>query len=142
MDNPRFRVGKGEFVVESVKVSESKVEEGVFYTLSPVTVYKHAQGIKYLSPYQIEFQHLVSLNAERKLMSLQKPKPTTPLKVVTLEAESVKVSYKNNSVMAWKGKFKLSGPLSLIKIVYEAGLGSKNSQGFGMIEKEGVSVRE
>ncbi len=142
MDKPHFRVGKGEFLVDSVKLSEPKVDEGVFYTLSPVTVYKHVQGIRYISPYEPDFQHSISLNAERKLMSLKRDKPTTPLRVITLEAENVSVSYKNNTISAWRGKFKLSGPLSLIKIVYEAGLGSKNSQGFGMIEKEGVTVRE
>ncbi len=142
MDNPYLRIGKAEFHVENVKMKLGPVEGKDFYTLSPVTVYKHVgDGVRYLSPYEPEFQHLVSLNAERKLLTLREKKPTTPLKVTPLEVYFTKVIYKGNVVTAWRGKFRIMGPSSLIKVVYEAGLGSKNSQGFGMIEAEGVKIR-
>lgn len=143
MEDPVFRIGKGEFYVDSMKVRGETVSEGQFYTLSPVTIYKHVEdGVRYISPYEAEFQHLASLNAERKLMAIIGRRPTTPLRVVPLQVNSVGVRYKKNYIIAWKGKFTITGPSSLIKVIYEAGLGSKNSQGFGMLEVEGKSVRD
>jgi len=44
------------------------------------------------------------------------------------------VIYKGFIIKGWMGKFRLRGNPELIKFSYEAGLGAKNSQGFGMWE--------
>jgi CRISPR-associated endoribonuclease Cas6 len=42
--------------------------------------------------------------------------------------------YKENIVRGWSGLFVLSDNPVLMKFIYDAGLGSKNPQGFGMVE--------
>ena len=56
------------------------------------------------------------------------------LSVKPLRVKEVVVVYKGFVVRGCTGTFILRGPKSLMKTVYEAGLGPKNSQGFGMFE--------
>jgi len=42
--------------------------------------------------------------------------------------------YKNFLIKGWMGTFRLQGLKKALKLAYDAGLGSKNSQGFGMFE--------
>ncbi|MDN5332516.1 MAG: CRISPR-associated endoribonuclease Cas6 [Tepidanaerobacteraceae bacterium] len=45
-----------------------------------------------------------------------------------------KVIYKDVIIKGWMGVYILKGDPVLLKIAYDAGLGSKNSQGFGCFE--------
>jgi len=49
---------------------------------------------------------------------------------VTLSRNSFIVS----SIKAWLGTYQIHGKPELISLAYDTGLGSKNSQGFGMFE--------
>jgi CRISPR-associated endoribonuclease Cas6 len=40
------------------------------------------------------------------------------------------------------GKFSVDGPKTALEVGYYAGLGVKNSQGFGMFEAEGRGLRD
>ncbi|MEM0506480.1 MAG: CRISPR-associated endoribonuclease Cas6, partial [Thermosphaera sp.] len=42
--------------------------------------------------------------------------------------------FEGTVIKSWSGVFAIEGNPELIEMGYEAGLGSKNSQGFGMIE--------
>ena len=42
--------------------------------------------------------------------------------------------YQGNYITAWYGKYLISGKRKYLDFLYQAGLGSKNSQGFGMFE--------
>jgi CRISPR-associated endoribonuclease Cas6 len=44
------------------------------------------------------------------------------------------LQYKDTVIKGWNGIYRLRGDRRLIKVAYEAGLGSKNSQGFGCFE--------
>lgn len=109
-------------------------------TLSPITVYSTlltADGRKktyYYSPYEEEFSQLINSNAKKKHFILTGRKLKSNLHINPIRAREVIVMYKETVIKAWAGTFVLEGPKSLIKAVYEAGLGSKNSQGFGMFE--------
>ncbi|PNV79087.1 MAG: CRISPR-associated endoribonuclease Cas6, partial [Dictyoglomus turgidum] len=52
----------------------------------------------------------------------------------SLEKNRKVVIFKNTPIEGWAGVFELSGDPALIAITYEAGLGNKNSEGFGMWE--------
>jgi len=109
-------------------------------TLSPITVYSTlltADGKKktyYYSPWESEFSKLLDQNAKKKYFILKKRKLKSSLSIKPLRVKEVVVIYKGFVIKGWIGTFILSGPKSLIKTVYEAGLGPKNSQGFGMFE--------
>jgi CRISPR-associated endoribonuclease Cas6 len=44
------------------------------------------------------------------------------------------VIYKDYVIKGWDGEFLLEGSEELMNIAYNAGIGSKNSQGFGCVE--------
>ncbi len=109
-------------------------------TLSPVTVYSTLytpdgrRKTYYYSPYEREFSKLASSNAKKKHYVLTGRSIKSDIEVEPLKVREVFVSYKGTIVRGWTGSFVLRGPKSLILTVYEAGLGAKNSQGFGMLE--------
>jgi CRISPR-associated endoribonuclease Cas6 len=43
--------------------------------------------------------------------------------------------YKGTWIEGWTGRFLLEGPPELLRLALEAGLGAKNSQGFGYVEE-------
>jgi CRISPR-associated endoribonuclease Cas6 len=44
------------------------------------------------------------------------------------------IYYKGFVVQAWTGQYELKLPPGYLELAYDAGLGGKNSQGFGMVE--------
>ncbi|ADL06871.1 CRISPR-associated protein Cas6 [Thermosediminibacter oceani DSM 16646] len=120
--------------------------------LSPVVAYKTlVEGGKkrtlYLTPLQEEFGELLKNNLLKKYAVLtgQEPgerkfeiKPAFPLS----EKHCKIIKYKDVIIKGWMGVYTLRGDPALLKIAYDAGLGSKNSQGFGCFEiLEGLKRR-
>jgi len=108
--------------------------------LSPVTVYstlytaENKKKTYYYSPYEREFSKLISENAKKKFFLIYKRAIKTGLTVKPLKVRENIVMYKNTVVKGWMGTFVLKGPKKLIQTVWDAGMGSKNPQGFGMFE--------
>ncbi|MDW8006824.1 MAG: CRISPR-associated endoribonuclease Cas6, partial [Thermomicrobium sp.] len=44
--------------------------------------------------------------------------------------------YKGTWIEGWVGRFVLEGPPDYLRLALEAGLGAKNSQGFGFVEED------
>jgi len=137
--------------------------------LSPITVYRtlEVEGkrrTQYYNPLNEEFGELVAANLERKARALgflpvrSAPAPvdgeqpaapehgTALLRVRPLgvhpRAKRLE-RYKGTWIEGWVGRFLLEGPSELLRLALEAGLGAKNSQGFGyVVEVEHKSGRE
>ncbi len=111
-------------------------------TLSPVVVYSTLQtkeGKKktyYYSPYEAEFADLVDNNLRKKYEAFfGKAVRARKLKMeVAGRAGEKIVKYRGTVIKGWMGRFVLKGDKRLLKLGYESGIGSKNSQGFGMVE--------
>lgn len=115
--------------------------------VSPVTIYStlySAGGVKktyYYSPFEEEFCSLTRENLVKKYAVFYGSRPCCddfeikPLKV-DKRCEKI-VKYKGTVVKGWMGQYRLSGSPELIALAYDAGLGAKNSQGFGMFEMVG-----
>lgn len=43
--------------------------------------------------------------------------------------------FKGTRITAWDGRFRLKGDPALLTFLYNTGLGTKSSQGFGMFEQ-------
>lgn len=115
----------------------------IYRTLSPVTVYStlmKADGRKktyYYSPLEPEFSELASENLVKKASIIAGKKITGKVEVKPLHEKSCReviCMFKGTVIRAWEGFFRVSGDFPLIEAMYEAGLGSKNSSGFGMVE--------
>ncbi|MGC8777994.1 MAG: CRISPR-associated endoribonuclease Cas6 [Candidatus Caldatribacteriaceae bacterium] len=112
--------------------------------LSPVTVYQTIEEngkriTHFFHPRDKEFNRLLVENA-RKKYSLVMGKSADHLSFglepfrFSEERNRVVALFKGTPIAAWTGIFRMEGDLKLIAVTYHAGLGSKNSAGFGMWE--------
>lgn len=145
----QVRLDRNRLYVEDIQhIPKPEFEERfVVRTLSPVTVYRtffvpagdgtEKKYTKYIHPQEEDFSTLVKENILKKfyIMTGKEAKnfefQMKPLKIY----REVPMKYMDTYIKAYEGEFEiiLNKPEVFAKI-YDAGLGSKNSQGFGMIE--------
>ena len=141
-----LQVGEARVDVDAIELKPAG-EVGtsvVVRTLSPVTVYETLRApdgrakTYYYSPVELEFGALCAMNARRKVQALTgRIEESASLRVSPVEwrkHRQVIVTYKGTVIKAWHGAFRLEGAPELIRMALDAGLGSKNAQGFGMVE--------
>lgn len=142
----KIKLGKSYLHLTGIEVGFVPEMKGevLVRTLSPITVYstlKSPEGRKktyYYSPFEEDFSKLIKENLCKKYLLIHK----RPLEGSKFSISPEKVSQRNHHILfykgtvikAWSGIYKIRGSEELIRIAYETGLGSKNSQGFGMIE--------
>jgi len=133
--------------LESVNVSpavniESLGDDIKIKMLSPVVAYKtdRERGKTiYYSPWDEAFTELIRENAVKKhfLITGERLENAT-FKIVPTRPRTNSyckiLNYKGTVIKGWLGIYKLQGDKRLIKTAYDAGLGSKNPQGFGCFE--------
>lgn len=130
----------------TVTVSEALLEDTHIFgervqvrTLSPVTVYVTEEDGRtvYFSPENPRFCEGIVSNARRKWASWRGSEDGFSLQVRTVEnARYIKraTRFKTTFITAWHGPLLLEGAPQVLDFLYHTGLGSKNSQGFGMFE--------
>ena len=141
-----LQLGEDRLAVEAVDL-EPTPDIGtsvVVRTLSPVTAYETLYAADgraktyYYAPTEHEFGQLCAANARRKLLALGGQVDESALLTVAPAGwqrhRQVIINYKGTVIKAWHGAFRLSGQPELLRAVIDAGLGSKNAQGFGMVE--------
>jgi len=146
-----IKLGKNKLMVSSIQVFMKKVfnKKINIKILSPVTIYstlyKKNEGEKtkktyYYTPFENEFNELIRKNILKKYIAFYEEEPKDkefsikPLKV-SERRNLVVTYYKNTVIKGWTGIYTLTGNPELINFSYNTGLGSKNSQGFGMWEE-------
>lgn len=89
----------------------------------------------YFSPFDREFEILIRKNAESKLRAAGFPLPAK-FRLVPEEDTVRKVitRFKDTIVEGYEGCFRLETSAEAMALLYYAGLGDRNSQGFGMFE--------
>ena len=134
--------------VQKIDYESEKIEsnEITVKTLSPITVYSTIDdGFKkktvYFSPRDSQFSALVGENLMHKYFAIHSNDESLCLnweiKIFPKEEKSLKkvvTRYKNFIIEAWNGVFVIQGDPILLQIGYDAGFGSKNSQGFGLVK--------
>jgi len=137
-----FKIGSSELSVAGLKFPEEpKISrEMKIKTLSPITVYSTLftqNGRKktyYYTPYEEEFSRLINENLKKKFYLLNKREIKSSMNVTPIKVRECIVMYKNTVVRGWYGVFSIKGSISLMRVAYETGLGTKNPEGFGMFE--------
>ena len=139
--NEYVRLGNNSVAVGEVRLEDTHIFENrvTVRTLSPITVYRtEANGhTVYFSPDDGHFCDAIVSNARRKWASRFGSDEGFSLRVTTCEgARYIKraTRFKTTFITAWHGRFVLEGTPQVIDFLYQTGLGSKNSQGFGMFE--------
>ncbi|WGS65212.1 CRISPR-associated endoribonuclease Cas6 [Marinitoga aeolica] len=131
--------------IKITKIDYSSIipsEELLVKTKSAITVYSTFEKDKkkktyYYSPYETEFNELIKRNLINKYKAFygKEPKSDNFYIKQTKNPKEVISKYKNIIIKGWMGQFKLKGDPELLQFAYDSGIGSKNSIGFGCIEK-------
>jgi CRISPR-associated endoribonuclease Cas6 len=147
-----LRLGQNECTVRGVEIlkqPEVDFSKPVkVRTLSPITVYStlsHPDGRKktyYYSPQEKEWSEMLRDNLVRKAKALEweddaaKTLAEATFKPLRVSNKDQKIlSYKGFVMKAWTGVYEISNlPATYFWLAYDVGIGSKNSQGMGMLE--------
>lgn len=117
-------------------------EEVTVRTLSPVVLYStllRPDGRKYtvyFQPGDPDYERLLNENLQKKYRAFygQEP-PAGNIKVVALGLQKMRIiNYKETVIKGYSGKLRLTGPVPLLQLAVDCGLGGKGSQGFGCVE--------
>lgn len=137
LNGTKLRIDGFEPVIPRLTSTDLQIE-----MLSPLTVYRTEQrnGKKYthyFSPWEDGFGQLVASNLIEKYRifhqdeHLGKPE----ISVVPMFNDNPKfqkiIRFKATIIKGWMGTFRFQAPMELIEYAYYAGIGAKNSEGFG-----------
>ncbi len=149
-------IKKGEVLINRQKCRFTAVEvelplegdgEILLKAISPITVYstlKAPSGGKktyFYTPWEKEFADQIKKNLIRKAVSLYGKAPTAAWEDFLFEPHRVStarnfaiINFKGTWIKGWTGIYRVRIPKPYFEIAYNAGVGAKNSQGFGMLE--------
>lgn len=136
-----IRLGRNTYKDVEVTIRQRLIEDdNIIITMkSPICVYatdddKHTI---YFNPEDDDFYFAVEDNFIRKYAAVVGEYPETGIvfrPVKCSDRDRYFTKYKGFYIEAWKGVYELSGELENLNFLYNVGIGSKNSQGFGMFE--------
>lgn len=141
-----LKIGENTLFLESIEVGFKPTfeKEAIIKMLSPITIYstlESAEGKKktyFYNPLEREFSKLARENIIKKYKALnctEPPSKNFEISPLTFDKRNeVIIKYKGFIIKGWMGKFILKGESKLLQLAYEAGIGSKNSQGFGCFD--------
>ena len=136
-----IRLGNNTVRAKSVLLEDTHIfaDRILIRTASPITVYLTEPNghTVYFSPDDPRFCEGIVTNARRKWASKMENDNGFSLRVSTMEnAQYLKraTRFKTTFITAWHGPLLLEGSPQVLDFLYQTGLGSKNSQGFGMFD--------
>ncbi len=98
----------------------------------------------YYTPFDKDFSELVNANLKKKWKAFYKEECQYNISMEPLfrGSRNEKIRYfgggeNKTLIKGWMGYFKLEGEPDILNFAVDAGLGSRNSQGFGMVEVVG-----
>jgi len=134
------------FTAVRVEMPVQASEPVMVRTLSPIVVYRTLRDLEgrkktyYFTPWEREFQSLILDNLRRKWAALHGGGDPPPMRgayvrpVKVSKRNEVITTFKGTVIKGWTGIYEICLPEPYFTLAYDAGLGSKNSQGFGMVE--------
>lgn len=142
--NESLRLGTADLKVSSIYVHDEPIfkEEIILRAISPITIYSTLstpEGKKktyYFSPYEPEFSSLIDKNLRKKYLALRKKEnhgKSVELIPIGRQREVI-TNFKETIIKGWLGFYRMRGDPELLKLAYDAGIGGKNSEGFGCFE--------
>lgn len=89
----------------------------------------------YFSPAEDEFQQLINSNFKNKFYAYSNHETDAEINLMTLnKPQKVVTKYKETWIIAYNGKFLLTGEAWALDFLYQTGIGSHSSQGFGTFD--------
>lgn len=148
LKNQYMRLGNEEFEIiqanafeENILFRNDEIVETDIEALSPIVAYRtiEKEGRKYTNyfkPTDSEFTKIIKNNLIRKMESLgiietDDPFFFCPILFSVPKNESV-LNYKGTIIKGYTGRYHIKCSKNAFSVLYHSGIGSKNSQGFGM----------
>ncbi len=137
------RLGEWDVEVANVRLENKCIfeDEVKIRTVSPITVYYTEDDghTVYHSPTDEKFYSAIVRNAQRKWQAAKGDDADFDFEITeAADARFVKraTRFKDTFITAWHGTFILKGTPEVLNFLLNTGLGSKNSEGFGMFTVE------
>ena len=129
------RVFKPGLKLENKIITDSRI---YVQMLSPIVAIGKTDDnqTKYLSPRDLEFISYLCNNFSKKYQTCYHNLPSSNLEIIVGEVsfrDKCVTKFKGILVNAWNCRLYIQGSPEYLTFIYNVGLGSKNSQGFGMI---------
>jgi len=112
----------------------------VFSAESPVVVYSTDENrhTHFYGPDDECYAERLAENFSRKYIAMMCSTPDDIIIEPLGNHKKVVTNFKGTWLNGWKGSYRISGDFRALEFIYNAGLGSKNSQGFGMLRLESI----
>lgn len=138
------KLGKNLLEIESIEISRQDVLDNkiVLKTLSPITAYStllrpdQRKYTCFFQPGEEDFNRIVEENLRKKYRAytgMQPPEEKVWFSPITQPRLHI-VKYKGYIVKGYTCRLSVEGPRELLQMAVDAGLGGKNSQGFGCVK--------
>ena len=139
VEGANIRLGQQYVTIAQAQISEQRVSSShvQIQTISPVVVYQTQEDghTTFFSPYDEVFYSSIIHNAQRKWRSLGYDDTFLELAIKPIDGQvfhKVPTRFKTTFITGWHGCFEIIGLPAVVDMLYQTGLGAKNSQGFGM----------
>lgn len=133
--------GDNRYEQVEVLVSDETVEEEIITIKmkTPICVYSTMDdGSTYFyTPEDVEFGEMIDRNFKRKYTAYIGLLPNMGVRiepVYVTAKDKVVTRYQGMMLSGYRGIYRLSGQRKYLDFLYQAGIGSKNAQGFGMFD--------
>lgn len=133
-----MRIGSAVFPIINLSTADRLLfpKRALIKTMTPITLHRTLEDgfTEYLDPLSPEFGVALQANSERKAQSVDLD--TGAVQLIPIEETLKKrvINFKGTFVNGWAGQFILSANPETMAFLYNTGLGSRNSQGFGMFD--------
>lgn len=131
-------IGQCYETVETMLNDKSVESEETFISMiSPIVLYSTDLNTKkthFYSPHEKTFQYYTVENFRRKYNACYGIYPSPDIYIEPISVLHKVSNYQNFYINGWLGEYHISGPRKYLDFLYQTGLGSKNSQGFGMFD--------
>ena len=126
--------------VVEVKLSNQHINgcSATFTAESPIIAYSTDKDryTHFYGPEDECFVRMLERNYKRKYIALFDQEPDDIAIVPIGEHRRIVTKFKDTWLTGWKGKYQITGSSRTLEFIYNAGLGSKNTQGFGLLKAE------
>ena len=145
METQRYELSHQPLLFNSVTVSKRIINtsRARIRMLSPLTLsttlYKNDKKFtRFIAPEDPDFNDYVLQNFQSKLQAATQSEIHEEIHLVPLkvsERDKYVTKFRQNTyITGWRGIYELSGSPQALSFLYDAGIGSRNAQGFGLFE--------
>lgn len=135
----KFSINNNSWTLENITMlNEKKVDEESLKIkfLSPLVVRSRENEKDYYYSYEsLEFKEILKINIREQLKITNISQETVDsFNIKAINAKKVIIKFYEKKMECLIGTFEINGNKELLKSIYQMGLGSRRSSGFGMFE--------